>query len=309
MGCISDPCKSMVGAELRAARKRGGALVVAAILCVSAGCGRVRSDRVEWPVMGTVAAVQTRGEHLGRDKTSAAAVATALSVTKDVERLLNAHNPDSELSRLASRTEREALDLCDRDAGADPALKTRPCYEAAFKLMKASGGAFNPRWRGPGTLDLGAIAKGFAADVVCDSCRGGVEVDMLVDLGGNLKSLRGAWRTGVKSPSGDGFAAKVELREGEALATSATYYRGSHIYDGRTGRAVANGVASVTVLCGSAMWADGLSTTLFVLGPDDGREFLDKHLVELVGDEKVAVLWILSDGRRVKVDDGDRFAE
>lgn len=280
-----------------------------ALVCASAGCGRLAVDRVEWPVMGTVAAVQTRGARLERDKTSSAAVARALSVTKDVERLLNAHNPDSELSRLASFTEREALDMCDRDAGVDPALKTRPCYEAAFRLMRASGGAFNPRWRGPGTLDFGAIAKGFAADAIFEACRGGAEVDMLVDLGGNLKSLRGSWRTGVKDPNGDGLAAKVDLREGEALATSATYYRGSHIHDGRTGLAVSNGVASVTVLCDSAMWADGLSTTLFVLGPEEGRAFLDGHLAELVGDKDVAVLWIMSDGSQVKRDFGNRFRE
>ena len=286
------------------------AALLAALLCASVGCGRGRidRDRIEWPAMGTVAAVQTRGARLERDKTSAAAVAKAMSVTKDVERLLNAHNPDSELSRLAPCTEREALDMCDRDAGVDPALKTRPCYEAAFGLMRASGGAFNPRWRGPGTLDFGAIAKGFAADAIFDACRGGAEVDMLVDLGGNLKSVRGSWRTGVKNPNGDGFAAVVELREGEALATSATYYRGSHIYDGRTGKPAANNVASVTVLCNSAMWADGLSTTLFVLGPEEGAAFLDKHLVELVGDQDVAVLWILDDGNHVKVDPDDRFA-
>jgi thiamine biosynthesis lipoprotein len=113
----------------------------------------------------------------------------------------------------------------------------------------------------------------------------------------------------VKDPDGDGFAAVVELREGEALATSATYYRGSHIRDGRTGLAVSNGVASVTVLCDSAMWADGLSTTLFVFGPEEGRAFLDEHLPELAGSGKVAVLWILSDGRREKVDADNRFVE
>ena len=287
------------------------AALLTALLCASVGCGRGRidRDRIEWPAMGTVAAVQTRGARLERDKTSAAAVAKAMSVTKDVERLLNAHNPDSELSRLASCTEREALDMCDRDAGVDPALKTRPCYEAAFGLMRASGGAFNPRWRGPGTLDFGAIAKGFAADAIFDACRGGAEVDMLVDLGGNLKSVRGSWRTGVKNPNGDGFAAIVMLREGEALATSATYYRGSHIYDGRTGKPAANNVASVTVLCNSAMWADGLSTTLFVLGPEEGAAFLDKHLVELVGDKKVAVLWILDDGSQIRRDHGNRFSK
>jgi thiamine biosynthesis lipoprotein len=179
--------------------------------------------------------------------------------------------------------------------------------------MEASGGAFNPRWRGPGTLDLGAIAKGAAVDWAALNVWNGE--DILIDLGGNLKSVRGNWRTGVADPNGGGFAAVVDLREGEALATSATYYRGSHIYDGRTGLAVSNGVASVTVLCRSAMWADGLSTTLFILGPEAGRAFVEEKCPLFMPDcyalsdgKYAAVLWILSDGRQVKLDPDSRFS-
>ena len=275
-----------------------------------AGCGKVKSDRVEWTVMGTVAALQTRGERLEGGNASPLALAAAMCVTRNAESLLNAHDRGSELSRLAAFDEEWILGHCDTTTGFT--LRTRPCYEAAFRLAKASGGAFNPRWRGPKTLDLGAIAKGFAVDAAADAAAGTVHggaVDMLLDLGGNVKVLRGSWRTGVKNPVGPGFAAAVDLREGEALATSATYFRGSHIYDGRTGSPVTNGVASVTVLCRSAMWADGLSTTLFVLGPEEGRAFLDRHHTELMGECKVEVLWILSDGRRMTYPSSSRFAK
>ncbi len=282
-------------------------LFFAAAVAFAAGCGKAKIDRVEWPVMGTVAAVQTRGGDLDDGKSGTEATVTAMAVTKDIQTLLNAHDPKSELSRLSARSEGEILALCDGDKSVDPDLKTRGCYEAAFKLMKASGRAFNPRWRGEDKLDLGAIAKGFAVDVISRTCADGLKVDFLVDLGGNLKSLSGTWRTGVMNPNGEGYAATVDLHEGEALATSATYFRGSHIYDGRTGKPASSGVASVTVLCSSAMWADGLSTTLFVLGPDEGRAFLEAHLKALVGDDEVAVLWILPDGRQVKVDSGGRF--
>ena len=84
------------------------------------------------------------------------------------------------------------------------------------------------------------------------------------------------------------------------MATSAEYFRGKHIHDGRTGFPVSNDVASVTVRCPSALWADGLSTTLFVLGPDAGKRFLRTRLPELLGpDAAVSVLWILKDGRDV----------
>jgi len=265
-----------------------------------AGCGRQQIERVEWPIMGTIAAVQVRG---GSDEWGRIAADT-MGIFKDVSKALNAHSADSELSKLAALPEDEILAACDvKKISRFPWLVTRPCYEAAFKLMHESGGAFNPRWKGTNTLDLGAIAKGFAVDAAASMCYVD-HADALVDLGGNLKALRSEggshkpWRTGVRDPFGDGFAAVVDLHEGEALATSATYYRGSHIYDGRTGLAVSNGVASVTVLCNSAMWADGLSTTLFVLGPEEGKKFLDDKLKLLVGDMEVSALWIMDDGRQ-----------
>ena len=46
------------------------------------------------------------------------------------------------------------------------------------------------------------------------------------------------------------------------------------------------------------MWADGLSTTLFVLGPDEGKKFLDDKLKLLVGDMAVSALWIMDGGRQ-----------
>ena len=267
------------------------------------GCGRAKVDRVEWPAMGTIAAVQLKGE-LTPD--SSRFTAYVMAAFKDVSDALNAHVATSEIRSLASLADDEVLAKCD--------AKTKPCYEAAFSLMRESGCAFNPRWRGPKTLDLGAIAKGFAVDVAAQDCHAD-GTDALIDLGGNVKAVNGNWRTGVRDPFGGGFAAVVDLHEGEALATSATYYRGSHIYDGRTGLAVSNGVASVTVLCRSAMWADGLSTTLFILGPEAGRAFVEEKCPLFMPDcyalpdgKYAAVLWILSDGRQVKLDPDSRFS-
>ena len=264
-------------------------------LCI-AGCSREKIDRVEWPVMGTIAAVQTRGEGVKYISGVREIVQLFFGM---VESALNAHDGNSEISRLAGLPDDEVLRVTS-------VTTQSRCFAAAFSLMEASGGAFNPRWRGPGTLDLGAIAKGAAVDWAALNVWNGE--DILIDLGGNLKSVRGNWRTGVADPNGGGFAAVVDLREGEALATSATYYRGSHIYDGRTGLAVSNGVASVTVLCRSAMWADGLSTTLFILGPDEGRAFVEEKGERLTGCGKIAVLWILSDGSQVKLDPDSRFS-
>ena len=79
------------------------------------------------------------------------------------------------------------------------------------------------------------------------------------------------------------------------FATSALYFRGRHIYDARTGAPVSNDVASVTVRCRSAMLADGLSTALFVIGVDSGRNLRSRF------DPDALVLFVLSGGVKVWV--------
>ena len=255
-------------------------LAALALFGALAGCARAPVKRVCWTTMGTVAAVQTRGAE------NPAAVAIVRKAFDDVERLLNAHNPDSELSRLAPLSEEDILAKCDP--------RMRPCYETAFRLMRESGGAFNPRWRGPRTLDLGGIAKGFALDLagkeLIDHADSAGTDDILVDLGGNLKVVRGKWSIGVYQPP-DAASRPTAFTQGPgySCATSAEYARGKHIYDGRTGLAVTNEVVSVTVVHPkSAMLADGLSTILFILGRDRGDAFLRAHCPE------AEAIWIMS---------------
>ena len=214
--------------------------------------------------MGTVAAVSFKG-----------AVSPALSenvraVYAQIEGRLSAHNPDSEASRFRS------LDSVSPE--------TRVCYEAALKISEQSRGAFNPFWRGRDKgIDLGAIAKGFAVDAAADKIdAAGFPEGLLLDLGGNLKAVSGTWTTGIRDPDNpDGIIEKIILTNGMACATSGEYVRGKHIYDGRTGKPVDNNVLSVTVVHPtSAMLADGLSTTLFVLGREEGDAFLRRFYPE-----------------------------
>lgn len=229
----------------------------AALLCLLClfGCSQRRGvERVEWTTMGTIAAFQCRD---AKDLEKAHIVRQAFA---EVERLLNAHDPQSELSRLATLRDDEILSRCD--------ALVRPCYEAAFRYRDATGRVFNPRFRGEGTMDLGAIAKGFAVDLAAERVG---ECDALIDLGGNLKACGGEWRVGIFG--GDEV---VVLRRGESCATSGEYYRGKHIKDGRTGGEVAGAAKSVTVVSGrSAMDADALSTILFILGREKGMEWFD----------------------------------
>ena len=255
----------------------GKVLIVWVGVILLAGCSRGRIERVEWPVMGTVAALQTRD---ATAEETAAIVRVVKAEFEHVEKLLNAHDPNSELSRLATLSDSEVLERCD------PSMK--PCYELAFSWRDATKGAFNPCWRGTGTLDLGAIAKGYAVDLASVRVPKG-KCGVLLDLGGNLKSVRGDWKVGIA-----GCDETFVLKEGMSCATSAEYYRGKHIYDGRTGLAVSNDVASVTVVATEAMYADLYSTTAFIFGPVEAKPLVN-------GWRTYSVVWMLADGRKISL--------
>jgi thiamine biosynthesis lipoprotein len=140
-------------------------------------------------------------------------------------------------------------------------------------------------------LDLGAIAKGYAVDVAFNKLIQAGHTNILIDLGGNLRAIgeaaqgRGGWRTGIRDPFNEGSCvAQFLLTNGQAVATSGNYerfveirgVRYAHIMDARTGNPV-TGIAGVTVIAPTAMLADVLSTTLFVLGPEKGRALLKNY--------------------------------
>lgn len=231
-------------------------IAAVATLC---GCSRITPpERVEWPVMGTIAAFQCR------DKNDLAKAAIVRDTFAEIEKLLNAHNPQSELSIVAPLADDELL------TAVSPLV--RPCYLAAFQFRDESNGVFNPRYKGAGTMDLGGIAKGFAVDLAVERVG---KCDALVDLGGNLKTCGGSWRVGVMGRTGKAFTLDDSMR---TCATSAEYYRGKHIKDGRSGKDAASAVYSITVVHPeSATAADALSTILFILGREKGGEYLSSH--------------------------------
>ncbi len=240
------------------------------MLSALVGCQRApRVHRVEWPVMGTVAAVQWKG-----DAEVKPLIEEVKKIFKEIETLLNAHNPESELSRLAPLCEADILQRCS------PLV--RQCYRDAFDWQRKTGNIFNPRWRGEGTLDLGGIAKGYALDVAAAQLFLKYEQDLpelLLDLGGSLFVVKGVWSVGIA-----GMTEQITLTASQSCATSAEYYRGKHIVDGRTGQPVATRQKSVTVvtrpLRARAIVADALSTTLFIVGEEAGATLLKQLKVE-----------------------------
>ena len=278
------------------------ALVAGAFVALARrGAATPAPKRVEWPVMGTVAGLTFRCDERLQEPVRRA----VQNVYEHLNERFSAWDADSELSRL-SRARSGRVPETDRSYWlTNVSADVRACYQTAFDLADASGRAFNPyvgaKLRALGfsqgqdfsDFDLGAIAKGFAVDVAWSEIgrvlRAGTPADvdapdLLIDLGGNLRVCGGVWRTGVRNPFSEGYAAVISLTNGESVATSGNYerfverdgVRYSHILDGRTGEPV-SGMAGVTVVTPAALGAtlaDGLSTTLFVLGPEAGMKLL-----------------------------------
>jgi len=139
--------------------------------------------------------------------------------------------------------------------------------------------------------DLSAIAKGYAVDRVVDELDHLGLTDYMVEIGGEVSAVGTnavgeAWRIGIELPeTGTGGLWSAVALVDTAMATSGDYrnyyerdgVRISHTIDPRTGRPITHRLASVTVIHASCMTADALATALSVLGPEDGRELVERE--------------------------------
>lgn len=137
-------------------------------------------------------------------------------------------------------------------------------------------------------IDLGGIAKGFVADklkqyLVSKGVKHGI-----IDLGGNIlligkKTDGNNYNIGVKKPFTSDTCGVVNLAD-SSVVTSGIYERYfkkdnriyHHILDSNIGYPVENNLLSVTIISKESVVGDGLSTTCFVLGLDDGLKLIEK---------------------------------
>jgi thiamine biosynthesis lipoprotein len=148
-------------------------------------------------------------------------------------------------------------------------------------------------------LGFGAVGKGFAADRVATTLRAAGFSNFIIDAGGDLvlsgQRGRSPWNIGIRHPRSVRLLATARLT-GCAIATSGDYeqylvvdgVRYGHIIDPRTGWPVRE-VASVVVVAPRGADADALATGLFVLGPEDGLELVEKI-------SSVEALFVMGDG-------------
>ncbi len=156
------------------------------------------------------------------------------------------------------------------------------------------------------SLDLGAVAKGYATHQITQKLRGMGVVSALLSVGGNVEAigLRGdgkPWRVGIQNPDISSPQAYLHVMrlEDQALVTSGVYQRFYEVDGVRYHHIIhpdtwmpEHDYLSVTVLAADGGTADAWSTAVFNMDLEEGQAFIESQ-------ENVEALWVLPDGSEV----------
>ncbi len=163
-------------------------------------------------------------------------------------------------------------------------------------------------------VHLGGIGKGYAVGKGVAILRAAGVTDFMVQAGGDLyvagRAPDGPWRLGIQDPRGEGgdLFATVELSDA-TFSTSGDYeryfeqdgVRYHHLLDPTTGRP-ARGTRSVTLVSSDPVLADGLSTGVFIIGPEKGMALVERlrdvEAIIVTADNQV----LISSGLRGRVE-------
>ena len=146
------------------------------------------------------------------------------------------------------------------------------------------------------SLDVGAVAKGWAAQRVAENAPSG----LLISGGGNVcatgpKDESGTpWVVGIQNPDSSDYLHTIYLSKG-SVVTSGDYQR-AYTVDGKSYHHIIDPDTlypsahwrSVTIVCEDSGLADALSTALFVLPQEEGQALLDQC--------GAMALWVCMDG-------------
>ena len=144
-------------------------------------------------------------------------------------------------------------------------------------------------------LDLGGIAKGYAADLLRAQLEKEGVTSATLDLGGDVFVM--GRKTDGSVSAADKFIVTSGVYERYFEENGVRYH---HILDPKTGCPAESGLVSVTVLCENGAWADALSTACFVLGPDGALALRD----DLADQGTDFELILVTDDGRVLYTDG-----
>ena len=292
--------------------KRSWFLIVLCLPLLLCSCAQKSAER-EFFAMDTVMQLRAYGP------AAEDALAQAEAEIYRLEGVLSCRDEQAALARLnetgggtageeTAALLQTALTLCEQTGGAyDPALGALseawgfstgayrvPEPDALAEAMQSSGAGLvqldgiSVTLTNGAQLDLGGIAKGYAADLLRAQLEKEGVTSATLDLGGDVfvmgrKTDGSDWRIAVKDPADTESYLGVVSAADKFIVTSGVYeryfeengVRYHHILDPKTGCPAESGLVSVTVLCENGAWADALSTACFVLGPDGALALRD----------------------------------
>jgi thiamine biosynthesis lipoprotein len=212
-------------------------------------------------VMGTVVSIDVRDrnvDHAGIDE-----VVAWLHHVDATFSTYNLHSPISAMGRGellyadASEEIRDVLRLCETTR-----LETGGAFDV-FAVPAPNGTQFDPS----------GLVKGWSIERSAEILEANGAHNFCINAGGDV-ALRGRprldaeWQIGIQHPHDPAaLAAVVHGRGPLAIATSATYARGTHIFDPGTGQPT-TALASATVVGPDLTIADAYATAVFVMGVD-----------------------------------------
>lgn len=169
-------------------------------------------------------------------------------------------------------------------------------------------------------LDLGAVGKGIACDVIREELEKTEIQGAVVSIGGSVlaygdKGNGKSWHIGIQDPRAEQgeMLGVVDVEANTIISTSGDYEkyfelngkRYHHIFDPATGYPADNGLISVSIICDDGLLSDALSTACFVMGLEEGMAYAEEKGVEgvfVTSDKKVYITKGLKKTFRLQAD-------
>ncbi len=276
------------------------------------------------------------------------AVDAGFAEIEKLDEFLNNFEPDSEISTVSKfagikpvHVSAETLDLMQKTIGiskltngafdptiapvgklwkfsgrpSDPSMPPKDAIENALKLVdyrkikiESATSEIYLKERGM-EIDLGGIAKGYAADKAIEAIKAKGIKSALVAIAGDIRGFGlnasgKPWKVGIQNPRPDNpdsekpwedIFATLNLKE-SAVSTAGDYQRFfikdgkryHHIIDPATGYPSESGLISVSVIAPEGYVADGIDTAILILGLEKGMKLLESKGLDgiLVDSEK-----------------------
>lgn len=281
----------------------------------------------------------------------------AFDVVRDIEKKMSLQIKDSELNKLNNKGFEEFVELTDEtrfviEKGIDYSKLSNGYFDVSigpivklwsignkdarvpkaeeikdllpkvnYKDISIEGNKVKLNNKGM-IIDLGGIAKGYAADQVVKYLKSQGVDEAIIDLGGNIYTLgskdeENSWTVGIQNPYNESrgdFLGTLDVSD-RSVVTSGVYERYvekddkkyHHIIDPFTGYPVENELMSVSIISDESIDGDALSTAAFALGTKAGTKLVNSlknvEAIFVTKDKEVYLTPKLQDNFKLKNDD------